>query len=394
MPAFAASEGLTQSGYTIRNGYPLWFYSPGHGGYLGAVGTAKIQKEGGYANQKRLALRIAQAELARQINVIVDTELTTEETVIDRGVAEEYRSKLGSLSKHDTKQLIKNAVIKDEWINPETGELYLWVVIEKTAPGAERFKSRAGRQTGVIEGVTAEGSCAVVNMSAEQARLIALQRARSAAIEKAAGVAVSSSTLVTNFDLAVDLIKTYSKGYIVNEEVKWLPLGQYQKDATKAPIPEYRVRIVADVYIPEKKIQPIGLIAKMNNVVFRAEEKARIDIKAEREARVAIFNFTADDKVVMLFPNEYERNNTISGNEILKFPADNSIIDLTVHNLPGHDRDAEALFVAAMDMGHKRAFAKIFPALKQMSFSDFFRKYSEIADYCEDVMLTYEVVNK
>jgi hypothetical protein len=97
-----------------------------------------------------------------------------------------------------------------------------------------------------VKNVSAEGSCAIVSMSAEQCQLIALQRARAAAIEQAAGMSVASSTLVTNMALTADFIKTYSKGFIIGEKVQWLPLGQYQKDAKTPPIPEYRVKITAD----------------------------------------------------------------------------------------------------------------------------------------------------
>ncbi len=249
----------------------------------------------------------------------------------------------------------------------------------------------AGAESRIVKNVKAEGSCAVVGMSAEQSQLIALQRARVAAIKQAAGVRVTSSTVVTNARLAVDFIRTYSKGFIVNEKVDWLPLGQYQKDNSTPPIPEYRVKITADVYKPVRKIKPIGLTAKINETVFRSGENGRIDIKTKRNARIAIFNITADDKVVMLFPNQYERDNTISGDKTLVFPAKNSQIELIMQTLPGHKRDAEAFFVVAMDDSYERKFINIFEPLKPMGFSTFFKKYSEIADYCEDKVLTYEV---
>ncbi|MFH1897359.1 MAG: LPP20 family lipoprotein [Candidatus Desantisbacteria bacterium] len=113
--------------YPIKDNYPIWVYQPNYGGVLGAVGIAKKQEKGGYAAQKRLAIVIAQAEIAKQIEVMVDTELQTEKTMINQ----DYYSKFSSLSRQETQQLIKNAVVKDEWIQPETGELYVWVVIER-----------------------------------------------------------------------------------------------------------------------------------------------------------------------------------------------------------------------------------------------------------------------
>jgi hypothetical protein len=246
----------------------------------------------------------------------------------------------------------------------------------------------------IIRGIEAEGSCAVVGMSAEQSQLVALQRARSAAIERAAGVKVQANTLVTNGRLSADFIRTYSKGYIVREKVWWLHLGQYQKDSSTAPIPEYRVKILADVYRPQKKMEPIGLDAKLNRSNFMSGEKAQIEINVEREAKVAIFNITADDKVVMLFPNEYSGDYVISDGISFMFPSGDSNIELVVQTLPEHERDAEAIFVVAMDVGHKRKYGRIFKPLEQMNFSSFFKKYSAISEYCEDVMLTYEVVGK
>ena len=246
----------------------------------------------------------------------------------------------------------------------------------------------------IVSGVEAEGSCAVLGMSEEQSKLIALQRARAAAIEQAAGVKIQANTLVTNGRLSVDFIRTYSKGFIVREKVWWLHTGQYQKDSSAAPVPEYRVKIIADIYMPQKKIESIGLDAKINSSYFRSGEKAQIEVNVEREAKIAIFNITADDKVVMLFPNEHSGDNVISDGMPFMFPSGYSNIELVVQTLPNHKRDAEALFVAVMDMGHERDFGKIFKPLETMEFSTFFSKYSEVSEYCEDVMLTYEVVGK
>lgn len=379
------------SGFPLKDGYPAWFYQPNYKGYFGAIGAAVKRSDGNYYKQKQLAKRSAEEALARQVGVMVESKLSLEKELVKKELSEEYVSTMKSLSKHDSKEFLRNAVVKDEWIDTKTGELYLWMVIEKSQ-GRERVDELFKRQvSGLVKGVKSEGSCAVVNMSAEQARLVALQRARANAIERAAGVEVASTTLVTNFELAVDLIKTYSKGYIVREKVEWLPLAQYQTDTSTAPIPEYRVKISADIYIPEKKILPIGLTARLNNTIFRAGEKATIDINVERDATVAIFNFTADDKVVMLFPNGYEPENALSGGKPFRFPASSSPIVLEVQNLPGHKRDAEALFIVAMDGTHKRDFAKMFKALTPMGFGEFFKRYSEIADYCDDVILPYEI---
>ncbi|TAN45888.1 MAG: DUF4384 domain-containing protein [Nitrospirae bacterium] len=246
----------------------------------------------------------------------------------------------------------------------------------------------------IVKSIQAEGACAIVGMSAEQCQLTALQRARASAIEQAAGMSVASSTLVTNMALTAEFIKSYSKGFIVKEKVEWLPVGQYRENPSTPPIVEYRVKIIADIKVPEPKINPIGLTAKTNAVLYKAGDKAVIEISALREAKAAIFNITADDRVIMLFPNEHDKDNLISENGRLIYPVKDSKAAIEMHTLPGHKRDAEAFFIAAMDSGHKRKFTDLFKPSQPMSFGAFFKKYSEIADYCEDVILTYEVVGE
>ncbi|KAF0159733.1 MAG: hypothetical protein FD159_231 [Syntrophaceae bacterium] len=251
---------------------------------------------------------------------------------------------------------------------------------------------KTGRGGEVKKGIQAEAACAIVGMSAEQSQLTALQRARAAAIEQAAGVSVTAATLVTNYTVAADFIKTYSRGFIVAEKVTWLPLGQYQKDPSTAPIPEYRVKIVADVYIPKRKSKAIGLTANLNNVIFRNGEKARVTIKTKSAARIALFNIMADDTVALLFPNTYEKDNKLAAGENFVFPAKDAKVELEMQTLADHKKDAEAIFVVAWDETRGINILQHFAPGEAIPMSEFFAKLSEIIDQCEDTILPYEVV--
>jgi len=116
--------------YPLKNGYPIWVYNPNYGGYIGAVGIAK-KDVGGYTEQKRIAVMVAQANLAKQIKLLVNSTIYTEKILISKKDYEEYKSKLKSLSKQEAQAYLKNTVVKDEWIDPKTGDLYVWVVLEK-----------------------------------------------------------------------------------------------------------------------------------------------------------------------------------------------------------------------------------------------------------------------
>ena len=117
--------------YPFKNGLPVWVSNPNYGGYLGGVGIAKKIPGKGYAEQRRLAKHIALADLAKQVEIIVKTELEKIEINVDTSRLKYYKKKFSAYSEQEVRPMvIKNAVIEDEWIDPKTGELYLWVVIK------------------------------------------------------------------------------------------------------------------------------------------------------------------------------------------------------------------------------------------------------------------------
>ncbi len=271
--------------------------------------------------------------------------------------------------------------------------LTIVIVLLVLCAGSSGFVAGAekGASPQIVRDIKTEGSCAVVGMTAEQCVLLALQRARSAAIERAAGVAVTSSTLVTNSALAVDFIKTYARGFVVKETVEWLPLSQYQKDSSTPPIPEYRVKLLSDVHVPEKGKASLGLKANLSASLFRRGERAVITIETRRKAKVAIFNITADDKVAMVFPNIHDGQNVIPGGEPFRYPSRQSTAELLMDTLKGHRTDAEAFFVVAADVDSPVDFMSLFSNSKPLGLAAFFKAFSEIDRYCDDTIVAYEV---
>jgi hypothetical protein len=105
---------------------PGWVLSPRIKGYLSGVGHARPQKANP-AYQRRVAMMQARAAIGRAIEVYVQTELTTEKTCI----GEACRSEMRSRSRHLSEQLIGEATVKNEWIDPETGILYIRLIVKK-----------------------------------------------------------------------------------------------------------------------------------------------------------------------------------------------------------------------------------------------------------------------
>jgi hypothetical protein len=123
--ALAERPGKTAK-YPILNGFPVWFSTPIYDGYFGGVGVAKPQRSGGLPAQRKVAVALAQADLARNIEVTVNSVAESERTLTGSGYAERF----STMSRQETEQLLANPTVMDEWYNETTGELYVWVVIK------------------------------------------------------------------------------------------------------------------------------------------------------------------------------------------------------------------------------------------------------------------------
>lgn len=242
--------------------------------------------------------------------------------------------------------------------------------------------------------VTTRASCAIVGITPEQASHMALQRARAAAIEQAVGVGVVSSSLVTDGKVAADFIKIFARGYITKEKAHWLPLSQYQGSSASPPIPEYGVELVATVFIPDKTSSSLGLKAWLNRTLFRAGELCILTVSTRKPARIGVFNLTADDRVVMLFPSDRAEVITPGDNAAIVLPTPESGLELSMTPLPGHKRNAEGFFVAALPRSGGKGWMDEFEPRRSMRLSEFFAKYSTMAERTEDLVLAYETVAK
>jgi hypothetical protein len=105
---------------------PAWYEDPSYPGYIGVTASAPPQSIGGLEGQRRAALLIARAEMARMQSVQMQSLSLSSTTTTSAGVTfsnEDFR-RAGS-----TQILqLNNVEVMDEWIHPETGELFLWLV--------------------------------------------------------------------------------------------------------------------------------------------------------------------------------------------------------------------------------------------------------------------------
>lgn len=118
-----------QTKYPMKNGFPVWFFTPVYDGYIGAVGIAP--KGRSITAQKRVAKIQAQKNLAKQIEVLVNTEVKVESLGVDTATVQYYRQKVTSLTKERVDQFLKGFRVQDEWIDEKTGEYYIWMILSR-----------------------------------------------------------------------------------------------------------------------------------------------------------------------------------------------------------------------------------------------------------------------
>lgn len=121
-----AGTGSKPGGSNVGAGSTAWILNHDKPGYQGVVGSAPKQDWGGREAQRRVALMKARQELAQMVRVQVES--TT------RSQIEEHAGKVSRDADIETRLQssvalsLDQARVIEEWVDPQSGELYLWLV--------------------------------------------------------------------------------------------------------------------------------------------------------------------------------------------------------------------------------------------------------------------------
>ena len=172
--------------------------------------------------------------------------------------------------------------------------------------------------------VTVDGIAPIENVTKNEARKIAIDNARREAVEKVVGVDILSETMVINYNVSGDVIRTIPYGKvigqeIIKEEIELIPA----KNKGEAPFLAYKVKMRANV-IKEKGQTDVffRIEAGLNRKVFKEGDLIEIKVTPSRDCYLSIFNILEDDTAIILFPNRFSQNNFVKANTTFKFPGD------------------------------------------------------------------------
>lgn len=220
--------------------------------------------------------------------------------------------------------------------------------------------------------------------------------AQNKAVEKAVGVFIRSHTLVSNSQLAEDLIYASVRGKI--EKVNIVKEGWDEKDRNL-----YRVKIKAlikPVY-PEKG-EGISLKLSLSKLILKEGEEVKIFFQASSDCYVYIFSVAADGSVTLLMPNSMNQDNKIKSGKPYEFPPSESKIKLQARFLPGFDKNVaeERIKIIAtklrediIPLGFQEGIFKVYDSKSTGMISDLVKRLNQLepADWAE-ATVTYRMV--
>lgn len=149
------------------------------------------------------------------------------------------------------------------------------------------------------------------------------------AIEEAVGVFVRSHTLVTNGQLAEDLIFTRVRGRI--ERVKVIKEKRDRNDPNHYQV---RIRALVRPVFPHEG-DGIRIKLALSKAALKEGEEVKIYYQTNTDCYVYIFSIAADNSVTLLFPNSWSKDNFIKANSGRVFPPEDCPLHLKAMCLGG-----------------------------------------------------------
>jgi hypothetical protein len=216
----------------------------------------------------------------------------------------------------------------------------------------------------------------------------AKRNAQNRAIEQAVGVFIKSRTLVSNNQIAEDLIYAAVRGKI--EKVEIIKEGWDEKDRNL-----YKVKLKAliEPVYPEKG-QGISIKLSLSKTELKQGDEVNIFYQASSDCYIYILSVAADGSVTLLLPNSINQDNFIKVGQTYEFPSKDSKIKLQAQFLPEYKEKTaeEKIKIIAtrrkediIPLGFQEGMFKVYDAKSTGMISDLVKRLNQIepADWTE-----------
>lgn len=248
------------------------------------------------------------------------------------------------------------------------------------------FESSASANCQWIDAV---GEASGENLTPDEAKQFAINKARLSAIESKVGVGIVGGSFLENFRLMADIVQTVAQGYIIEEKIEEWQAVVYQNTKESFPLINYRVKLKACVAGAGEKDPYFRITARLNKEVFSSGEEVKIKISASYDSFINIFNLTADDRLKIIAPTTVLPLIPIKKDENLSFPPEG--FGLPINMVPEKRRATECFIIVATRQPFN--FASLIGKTKDITIPEFYRAIVSIPsrEKAEGILL-YEVV--
>jgi hypothetical protein len=201
------------------------------------------------------------------------------------------------------------------------------------------------------------------------------------AVEKAVGMFIKSHTLVSNYQIAEDLVYAAVRGKITKMNV--LREGWDNKDRNLWKV-TLRAR-VEPVY-PEKG-EGLQVKVSLSKSELKEGEEVKIFYQANRACYVYIFSVATDGSVTLLLPNSLNPGNFADPGKVGEFPPPDGQIKLKAAFLPGYKEKSaeEKIKVIAtgkqenlLSSGFQEGLFKVYDAASTGMISDLVKRLNRM----------------
>ena len=195
--------------------------------------------------------------------------------------------------------------------------------------------------------------CRAENITKEEAIRRALNEAREGAIAFAAGITLSSDVTIGQTEQRI-LFEKYTNinttGHIVEEQKpKVSEIDDYGTDEHGISIKKYSVTLHCKVETEKGTPDPsFDVSITMNKIYYNIGEPIEFEVTATKNCYVTVLNVHGfENKVHIIFPNEYDNDNFLPGNTIKKIPSPNSGVVLRVYSSDTLEQSQEHIKIIA-----------------------------------------------
>ncbi len=212
--------------------------------------------------------------------------------------------------------------------------------------------------------------------------------AQNKAIEQAVGVFIKSHTLVSNSELAEDLIYASVRGK--TERIEIIKEGWDEKDRNL-----YKVKLKALIKpVYPEKAEGFSVKLFLSRADLKEGAEVKIFYQSSADCYVYIFSIAADGSVTLLLPNSMHQDHSIKAGKTYSFPPDRSKIQLQARFLPdykGKTAEEKIKLIATrqkedlISLGFQEGLFKVYNAKSTGMISDLIKRLNQLepADWTE-----------